>query len=623
MNRKFDSDKGIICGLTNGIATFENSCDNYKTDPGVTTVRPSVESVAEHKLVESLPENVRTQLRKQQDVVLALVGGLSASIVGAMLWAMTTVATNYQIGYMAIAVGLLVGFSVRYFGAGVDKHFGYIGAILALLGCALGNLLSQVIFAADAESVGYLDVLITLNFDLILLIFQESFAPIDLLFYGIAAYEGYRFAFRKITEDIYDAASNGKLLPLPLGQFRIPIAAVLYIMFAVVGFTIRSASNGEKIIYYPSGKKQSAGFLVDGKQSGHWQFWWENGKPMSNGLLTNGRPDSTWEYYSEEGKLYRRASFKSGVEHGVWTDYYENGQVNSSGRFLNGRKDGEWKLFYENGTLSQKGNYKLDLAHGLWEAFYTDGRPSLTSNYEDNEPRSLWTGWNEGGVKLYEIDYGANGKAAIVNSWSPRGNPEVKDGNGTYKAYHANGKIAETGSVKNRLKVGSWKAFYDDGNKKEVGHYVDDVYFVDAAWSPDGTTLVEKGEGLFEGYGQDGALAETGTISGGLREGEWTAYYPQSEKVVMSTTQYANGQPEGVQKFFFQDGTLQLEGAIEKGKREGAWKWYHQNAMLESSVEFKAGKKEGVQHFYLDDGTLNRTEVYNQGALMENKAAFE
>ena len=618
INRKFDSDKGIICSLTNDIATFESSCSDYKVDKSMTTVTPSVESVADHIVVESLPEDVKALLRKQQDLVLAVVGGLSAAVLGAMIWAIVTVATNYQIGYMAVAVGLLVGFSVRYFGAGVDKYFGYIGAILALIGCGLGNLLSQVIFAANAESVGYMDILMLLNFDLILLIFEESFAPMDVLFYGIAAYEGYKFAFRKITEDVYEAASRGQSSPLPYAQFRIPIAVVLYIMFAVVGFTMRSASDGEKITNYPSGEKQSAGFVVDGKESGPWEFWWENGSPMSKGLFVNGKPDSTWEYYSEEGKLYRRASFKSGVEHGVWTDLYDDGKVRSTGNYVNGRKEGEWKFYYDDGVLSQKGNYKLDHAHGLWELYHPDGRPSFTSTYEDNEPRSLWTSWNEAGNKVSEIDYGTEGKLTIVNSWSPSGKPEVKDGNGTYNVYHPDGKIAETGFVKNRMKAGTWKAFYGNGNKKEVGHYVDNVYYVDEAWSPDGNVLVEKGEGMFEGYGPEGSLVETGKISGGRREGEWTGYYPQSDTLVMSTAQYANGEPDGLQQFFFEDGTLQLEGAITNGKREGPWKWYHQTAILESSVDFKGGKKEGVQHFYLDDGTLTRTEVYKQGVLVEH-----
>jgi len=621
-NRKFDSDKGIICGLTNEVAAFQNTCDHYEVDRAFAATNQSVEDIPVHQVVESLPENIRVLLRRQQDIFLALIGGLSAAIVGAIIWASITVATNYQIGYMAIAVGLLVGFSVRYFGAGVDKYFGYIGAVLALLGCALGNLLSQVIFVANADSIGYMDVIVRLNFDLIFFVFAETFSPIDILFYGIAAYEGYKFAFRKITEEIYAAAGTGKLSPLPFGQFRIPIAVVLYIMFAVVGFRVHGAANGERITYYPSGERESSGLLANGRESGLWQFWWENGQLMSKGLFTDGKADSTWEHYSEEGKLYRRASFEAGIEHGKWTDLYEDGTVNSVGNFVQGRKDGEWKFYYENGVLAEKGNYRLDIPDGTWESFYANGKPSLLASYEASEPRNLWTKWNEDGQKVYEFDYGTDGKLTIVNSWSTTGKPEVQSGNGIFNSYYSNGQIIETGMVKNRIKMGTWKTFYENGSKKEVGHFSDDVYYVDTMWTPDGVIQLENGEGLVKIYDTEGNVTEGGKISNGLREGEWITYYPLMDEIVMSTTQYSNGNPEGFQQVFFDDGTLQIEGAFRNGKREGTWQWYHQSGVLESSVDFSAGKKEGVQNFYLDDGTLLRTELYKQGKLMESKTAL-
>lgn len=501
-NRKFDGNKGVICAITNEIAAFENSCDNYKEDVNVPQPEKPVTIIEEHTLVASLPENVKAILRKQQDPVLGIVGGLSAAILGAIIWAAVTVATNFQIGYMAIGVGLLVGFSVRYFGAGVDQYFGFIGAVLALAGCALGNLLTQVIFAANAEAVAYMDIIRVLNLDLILMIFRESFSPMDILFYGIAAYEGYKFAFRKVDEEVYAAAARGQVLPLPYAQFRLPVAVALYILFAVFGFTMRSSSNGEKINYYPSGQKQSSGLLEDGKQSGQWAFWWESGKPMSKGSFVNGKMDNTWEFYSEEGILYRRSSYKSGVEHGPWSDLYENEKPSSKGNFVNGRKDGEWTFYYEDGTVSQRGNYNLDRAHGDWEYYFANGKPSTTATYEYDEPRGNWTIWNEAGIKITEIDYGTDGNPTIVNSWSPTGKQEVKDGNGTYNDYYFDGNIRESGLVKNRLKTGTWTTFYENGKVDEVGHYSDGMYFIDSKWATDGNLIVKDGEGQFERYGE-------------------------------------------------------------------------------------------------------------------------
>jgi len=141
------------------------------------------------------------KLKLEQNLPLAFVGGLSTTLVGAILWAIITVSTEYQIGFMAIIIGFIVGYSVRLFGKGIDTIFGVIGAFLALLGCVLGNFLSIVGFVANSENLGYLETLSLIDFSIVPEIMIESFNPMDLLFYGLAIYEGYRFSFRQITEE--------------------------------------------------------------------------------------------------------------------------------------------------------------------------------------------------------------------------------------------------------------------------------------------------------------------------------------------------------------------------------------------------------------------------------------
>lgn len=142
----------------------------------------------------------REMLRLEQNLPLALVGGVVAAIIGAVLWAIITVATNFQIGYMAVAVGFLVGYTVRFAGKGLDQVFGILGAALALGGCILGNLLTLVGFIANDEGLGYVQVLLGIDYSLVPSAMMATFSPIDLLFYGIATYEGYRFSFRQVSE---------------------------------------------------------------------------------------------------------------------------------------------------------------------------------------------------------------------------------------------------------------------------------------------------------------------------------------------------------------------------------------------------------------------------------------
>ena len=139
-------------------------------------------------------------LRSEQRMVLGLVAGGIAALAGAGIWAATTIGTGYQIGWMAVGVGVLVGFSVRIAGKGIDKMFGIAGAVLALLGCLLGNLFAVCGMVAAEQAVPFLQVVARLNFEVAGQLIAATFSPIDLLFYGIAVYEGYSFSFRQLTD---------------------------------------------------------------------------------------------------------------------------------------------------------------------------------------------------------------------------------------------------------------------------------------------------------------------------------------------------------------------------------------------------------------------------------------
>jgi len=136
------------------------------------------------------------QLDTDSNLVMGLIGGAVAMLVSAVIWGVITYVTQYQIGWMAIGVGFLVGFAVRYFGKGHSQVFGLSSAVLALIGCALGNLLFYTGAIAREEGIPFLEVFIFLLFTpaATIELFTLTFEVIDLLFYGIAAYVGFRTA---------------------------------------------------------------------------------------------------------------------------------------------------------------------------------------------------------------------------------------------------------------------------------------------------------------------------------------------------------------------------------------------------------------------------------------------
>lgn len=135
-------------------------------------------------------------IKAQQNIGLAILAGIGAALAGAVVWAVITVVTKMELGLIAIALGYIVGRAVREAGKGIDMQFGVAGAICALFGCVLGNVLSALAFYAQHNGLDYSALLAQLTPDLVARISSVFFQPMDLIFYAIAIYEGFRFSFK-------------------------------------------------------------------------------------------------------------------------------------------------------------------------------------------------------------------------------------------------------------------------------------------------------------------------------------------------------------------------------------------------------------------------------------------
>jgi hypothetical protein len=146
-----------------------------------------------------MPARAVPVIAEDSNLPLAVVGGFIAALIGAFAWAIITVITKYQIGFMAVGVGFLVAWAVRTLGKGHTQVFGIIGGGFALFGCLLGNLLSACGFIAADRGVPIVSVAMKVlaTPPIALSIVQATFNGMDLLFYAIAVYEGYKLARRR------------------------------------------------------------------------------------------------------------------------------------------------------------------------------------------------------------------------------------------------------------------------------------------------------------------------------------------------------------------------------------------------------------------------------------------
>ena len=622
LNRKFDPKQGVICNLTGKIADFEVNCTDFKQDETVKEKIDENSKLSREEIITGLDNEAITRLKIYQDFYYAIAGGLLAALLGAVIWAVVTVATQHQIGYMAIGVGLLVGFSVQFFGAGIDKKFGYLGAVLSLLGCLLGNLFSQVGFIAQAQSLDYFDTLTYLNFNLIISIIAESFAPIDLLFYGLAGYEGYRFAFRRVSAGDLVRLKSGKYEGYPSNyKLRMPLVVGSIVILGLFSLKLSWGANGFKTFQYESGKKMSEGEMKNSKEHGKWISWYENGMKQSIGFYFNGLPDSSWQWFDETGRITKIGYYKKGLEHGVWMDYYKNGTVSDSGSYVEGRRSGLWKSWYEDGNILQTGYYKRNLQDSIWQTYFENGQLNTVGTMINGNPSGTWITYYEHGQLASQVTHESN-KLIIENVWNSDGSQMVVNGNGFYRLFSGTGVVIQSGMVEKGFKVGKWTTFYENGNRKEEGKYDNEIYQILNSWEPNGNQNVTKGTGTYINYYPNkGSVLETGDVINGFREGIWKMFYESTGTLFMEQ-HYKKGKLTGPQKIYFETGQLYSAGEVTDGLREGKWTWYYENGNISSSVDFSGDKKDGKQIMWSETGEKTKEEYYETGELIKEKTFY-
>lgn len=162
-------------------------------------MRPSMannEGVADDTAIaDPMSYSNMDRVEEEENFSLAIVGGLLASFVCIVIWAAITVITKYQITYMAVGVGFAVGYSIQKFGKGRTLKFAFLGAILSLLTCVLGNLFSVVCLVANEYGdYTYFQAFSELDLETSYSVLLNSFQFTDLFFYAAALYCGFMFS---------------------------------------------------------------------------------------------------------------------------------------------------------------------------------------------------------------------------------------------------------------------------------------------------------------------------------------------------------------------------------------------------------------------------------------------
>jgi len=196
---KFSKQEGILCSLTGEKPSFDPECAHFERDPLSKDYQISSAPELLQDIKNDLNYDALEILRLEQNLPAAIFTGIVSSFIGAILWMTISLLSGLNFGIVAIAIGIIVGFSIRHFGKGIDKVFGIIGAAFSLFGVLFGYFLSIVGLIAKFNSISIFQVLLSLDFNIMGSIIQETFS-VYMVFFGLLAMaEGYKLSYRQLS----------------------------------------------------------------------------------------------------------------------------------------------------------------------------------------------------------------------------------------------------------------------------------------------------------------------------------------------------------------------------------------------------------------------------------------
>ena len=139
----------------------------------------------------------RKLVLREQNIPLALVAGALSATAAGLGWFALSFYAESDLSFLAIPSAVIVAFSIRLAGKGVEPLFGWIGAMSQGLCCLFSIHLRAIDRFADQNGISFLEAFSFIPGDPLLEWMLPVAHPLDLIFCLVSAFLAYRYSFKK------------------------------------------------------------------------------------------------------------------------------------------------------------------------------------------------------------------------------------------------------------------------------------------------------------------------------------------------------------------------------------------------------------------------------------------
>lgn len=273
------------------------------------------------------------------------------------------------------------------------------------------------------------------------------------------------------------------------------------------------------------------------------------------------------------------------VNHGPWTSYDATGAKLVTGQYKHGKPHGMWTRWHRGHETAL-----------LQELPYNQFKPPFVSQatFRDGDLDGAWAIYDASQQKISEINFARGRRNGPAVWWYPNGGKMRELGfvdndlEGEATFYRSNGQVARRERYERGRKVEKVTQKYPEGGIESEGLYrFPKIQMVsnDNWWQMELASFEIQGEGM--------------------KEGEWTVYFPNGQKRLVGVFQ--NDLPVGRFTWWHETGQRALAGQYDQdGAKRGEWTWWHPNGMRMSHGSFRLDSPRGMWASWDNEGNLLR-----------------
>ena len=388
------------------------------------------------------------------------------------------------------------------------------------------------------------------------------------------------------------------------------------ILFCLILIQSLNAQQKDSLVYtrfyYPDSSLSSEGWMRGGQPDAYWKSYYPNGVLRSEGLRKNFLLDSVWSFYNEKGEIEMTITYSEGRKHGLRRIYTEDEIIEVD--FLLDTIRGFENHYSKQGHLLQSIPYEKGLPEGMAKEFDTLG--------------------NILAVTVYKKGY-------VIKRENVNRTDFYQMKQGSWKYFWDNGNLKMEGYYVNNKKHGFFKYYNEEGVFLQIEKWENDELKVDAletkqlekqvAFHPNGKIKTEayffqgKPEGIRREYDTSGAITKAyvfknARLTGegivdenGWKQGAWKEFY-EEDAALKAEGNYKDNRTIGDWKYYFPDGKIEITGRYtNKGEKDGEWIWYYPDGKIVMIENYFNGVYDGVVVSFDEKGDTLVYGKYQEG----------